>query len=69
MKDNREDRPNRSRELKAVLSEACEDHLRVALIQPGGSRYEQMKWQKRCMREVQLTATRVEPRISRPLQY
>jgi len=24
----------------------CEDHLGVALIQPGGSRYEQMKWQK-----------------------
>ncbi|MBO5335523.1 MAG: hypothetical protein J6A94_00125 [Lachnospiraceae bacterium] len=31
------------RELQAVLSEAEEDHLGVALIQPGGSRYEQMK--------------------------
>ena len=25
--------------LRAVLPEADEDHLRVALIQPGGSRY------------------------------
>ena len=32
-------------ELEAVLSEAEEDHLGVALIQPGGSRYEQMRWQ------------------------
>ena len=31
--------------LQAVLSEAFEDHLRVALIQPGSSRYEQIKWQ------------------------
>jgi len=31
--------------LEAVLSETEEDHLGVALIQPGGSRYEQMKWQ------------------------
>jgi len=31
------------RELQAVLLEAEEDHLGVALIQPGGSRYEQMK--------------------------
>ena len=29
--------------LKAVLLEADEDHLGVALIQPGSSRYEQMK--------------------------
>jgi len=35
-------------ELEAVLSEAEEDHLGVALIQPGGSRYEQMKWQISC---------------------
>ncbi len=33
-------------ELQAVLSKAGEDHLGVALIQPGGSRYEQMKWQE-----------------------
>lgn len=29
--------------LEAVLSKTDEDHLRVALIQPGSSRYEQMK--------------------------
>ena len=34
------------KELQAVLSQAGEDHLGVALIRSGGSRYEQMKWQK-----------------------
>ena len=67
MEDNRENRHDESvyrmrHVLQAVLSKACEDHLGVALIQPGGSRYEQMKWQFLC------TATRVEPRILRPLQ-
>lgn len=33
------------KELQAVLSQAGEDHLGVALIRLGGSRYEQMKWQ------------------------
>ena len=50
MEDNRENRHERRQspgchELQAVLSEMFEDHLGVALIQPGGSRYEQMKWQ------------------------
>ena len=50
MEDNRENRPDvrllpMRHALQAVLSEAFEDHLGVALIQPGGSRYEQMKWQ------------------------
>ena len=44
MEDNRENRPD-FQVLQAVLSEVFEDHLGVALIQPGGSRYEQMKWQ------------------------
>lgn len=50
MEDIRENRHEEgaslNRELRAVLSETCEDHLGVALIQPGGSRYEQMKWQR-----------------------
>ena len=49
------------KELQAVLSQAGEDHLGVALIQPGGSRYEQMK-------VAEQSATRVEPREIRPLQ-
>ena len=40
------------KELQAVLSQAGEDHLGVALIQPGGSRYEQMKWQLFCWQAV-----------------
>ena len=66
MEDIRENRHeegvSRKLELQAILSETCEDHLGVALIQPGGSRYEQMKWQ------MYFSATRVEPRILRPLQ-
>lgn len=57
MEDNRENRPDeevprddmRCRVLRAVLSETCEDHLGVTLIQSGGSRYEQMKWQLACV--------------------
>ena len=53
MEDNRENRLDIKRkplyyELQAVLLEAFEDHLGVALIQSGGSRYEQMKWQEDC---------------------
>lgn len=47
---------------KRYLREAFEDHLRVALIQPGRSRYEQMK-------VADYSAKRVEPRILRPLQF
>lgn len=43
---------------------AFEDHLGVALIQPVSSRYEYSEVVV-CMH----TATRVEPRILRPLQY
>ena len=46
------------------MPDADEDHLRVALIQPGSSRYEQMSGsylQK-------IIAIRVEPRVIRPLQ-
>ena len=59
--------------LQAVLPEVFEDHLGVALIQPGGSRYEQMKWQKitvTILKEIavagMVSATRVEPRIYVP---
>ena len=37
--------PRKGRVLRAVCQEASEDHLGVALIQPGGSRYEQTKRQ------------------------
>ena len=46
------------------MPDADEDHLGVALIQPGSSRYEQMSGsylQK-------IIANRVEPRVIRPLQ-
>ena len=51
MEDNRENRPE-FQVLQAVLSEAFEDHLRVALIQPGSSRYEQIKWQRALVHNV-----------------
>jgi len=47
---------------KRYLRKAFEDHLRVALIQPGSSRYEQIK-------VADHSAKRVEPRIIRPLQF
>lgn len=43
MEDIRENRLNVYSELRAILLEADEDHLGVALIKLGGSRYEQMK--------------------------
>lgn len=51
MEDIRENRPNDVKPqfrrqiwaLQAILSKAGENHLGVALMQPGGSRYEQMK--------------------------
>lgn len=51
MEDNRENRPE-FQVLQAVLLEAFEDHLRVALIQPGSSRYEQIKWQRALVHNV-----------------
>lgn len=46
------------------MPDADEDHLRVALIQPGSSRYEQMSGS--CF--LKIIAIRVEPRVIRPLQ-
>lgn len=43
MEDIRENRLNVYSELRAILLEADEDHLGVALIKPGCSRYERMK--------------------------
>ena len=62
MEGSREDRRIDS-VLKAVLPKADEDHLRVALIKPGSSRY--------LRNEVVMKMTkRVEPRKNlRPLQY
>lgn len=48
------------KELQAVLSQAGEDHLGVALIRPGGSRYEQMKWQLFCWQAVFVLLVRHE---------
>ena len=45
------------------MPDADEDHLRVALIQPGSSRYEQMRGSY-----YKIIAIRVEPRVIRPLQ-
>lgn len=45
------------------MPDADEDHLRVALIQPGSSRYEQMSGSY-----YKIIAIRVEPRVIRPLQ-
>lgn len=45
--------------VEAVWRGACEDRLRVALIQPGSIRYQPMKGQ---LRSFQGAATRVEPR-------
>ena len=46
------------------MPDADEDHLRVALIQPGSSRYEQMSGSY----FLKIIAIRVEPRVIRPLQ-
>ena len=46
------------------MPDADEDHLRVALIQPGSSRYEQMSGSY----FLYIIAIRVEPRVIRPLQ-
>lgn len=46
------------------MPDADEDHLRVALIQPGSSRYEQMSGSY----FNKIIAIRVEPRVIRPLQ-
>lgn len=54
MKGNRENRPMDLRELQAILPETDEDHLGVALIQPGSFRYEQMRWQifsRKCLQQ------------------
>lgn len=45
------------------MPDADEDHLRVALTQPGSSRYEQMSGSY-----YKIIAIRVEPRVIRPLQ-
>lgn len=52
-------RLKRGRAGSGLTGKQCEDHLGAALIQPGGSRYEQMKWQKPSGGG---SATRVEPR-------
>lgn len=46
------------------MPDADEDHLGVALIQPGSSRYEQMSGSY----FYKIIAIRVEPRVIRPLQ-
>ena len=47
------------------MPDADEDHLGVALIQPGSSRYEQMSGSYFTN---EIIAIRVEPRVIRPLQ-
>lgn len=42
-KSLRENRPGAE---SGLVKMHCEDHLGVALIPPGGSRYEQMRWQE-----------------------
>jgi len=53
--------PVRGRSCERFGRSAFEDHLGVALIQPGGSRYEQMKVAVNTGDRM-ATATRVEPR-------
>lgn len=66
--DLRENRPPvcRSGAESGLARKHAEDHLGVALIKSGSSRYEQMKVAEHPV--FRCPATRVEPRESRPLQ-
>lgn len=70
-KDVRESRPacragGGRRRWERLDPEPFENHLRAAANRPGSFRYEQNE--RQCAKVYRASATRVEPRILRPLQ-